>query len=222
MSNNNKYSRHQSIISRNADESIDEDHWLSQLQKNLQKGAVQSKPAESIYDQINSIMNGKSKYPSVDAAVEDMKKRSGLTDYLNKNSGATQNNNAKTASTDDNNVIDKKTPVEKVVVISPVVIKKHPSIAKTIENIVESGRGNLSLPSVLDRIMSIHKSDISDAKDWEDPDLLKYISDKVLTEKQKHIDSTDENSLGRADTSMSDDFDQSNTDAFFSLTPAKI
>ena len=72
-----KYIRHQPVISRNADESIDEDHWLKQFQKSLQKDAVQPRSVDSsLFDQISNIMNGKPKYTSVQSAVEDMKNRS--------------------------------------------------------------------------------------------------------------------------------------------------
>jgi len=88
----NKYNRHQTVISRNSESQLDEDHWLKQFQnKLLEKGAVQPRGTEhSLYDQISSIMNGKSKYPSVAAAVEDMKERSGLSAFL-KNLNKTSN-----------------------------------------------------------------------------------------------------------------------------------
>ena len=90
----NKYSRHQSVINREADSRIDEDHWLKQFEKNLQKSAVQSRRVDqSLFDQINSIMgNSKSKYKSVSAAVEDMMQRSGLTDHLHDINKKSKNN----------------------------------------------------------------------------------------------------------------------------------
>lgn len=110
----NRYSRHQSAISRQSDEPISEDHWLKQFQKNLAKSGVQSRSVDSsLFDQINSIMNGKSKYPSVEAAVEDMKERSGLTAYLdkiNKVSEIETNDNTKKISKAEDKAEDK--PVE--------------------------------------------------------------------------------------------------------------
>src|SRR5271154_2594709 len=78
-----KYIRHQSVVSRNTDEHISEDHWLKQFENTLQKGAVQPKSQQSLFDQINTIMNGTgSRYTSVQSAVDDMMQRSGLTNYL--------------------------------------------------------------------------------------------------------------------------------------------
>ena len=91
-----KYSRYNSIVNRNSDENVSEDHWLKQFEKTLQKGAVQSVSKDSFYDQINAIIGGtKSKYSSVADAVEDMKERSGLTAYLNTQSAENKNNTKK-------------------------------------------------------------------------------------------------------------------------------
>jgi hypothetical protein len=56
-----KYYRNQPVISRNADEFIEEDHWLKAFERNLQKGAVQTREQVSLFDQINSVMNSNSK-----------------------------------------------------------------------------------------------------------------------------------------------------------------
>src|SRR5271155_486826 len=76
-----KQPRHQSVISRHSDDSYSEDHWLRQFESNLQKTSVQPR-GQSVYDEISSIMNSKGRYPSVQAAVDDMMHRSGLTTYL--------------------------------------------------------------------------------------------------------------------------------------------
>ena len=93
------------MVNRNSDENLSEDHWLKQFEKNLQKGAVQSRNQDSIFDQINSIMNRKSKYPSVDAAVEDMKARSGLTAYLDKVKQAENDEQVTKKASDNHNEI---------------------------------------------------------------------------------------------------------------------
>ena len=90
-----KYSRNQSLINREQDSSSSETYWLNEFEKNLDKTAVQSRTVDnSLFNQINSIMNGKSKYPSVSAAVEDMMQRSGLKNHLDniKNSKNNQDN----------------------------------------------------------------------------------------------------------------------------------
>src|SRR5277367_3622508 len=105
-----KYIRYQPAITRNSDENISEDHWLKQFEKSLQKSAVQPKTQQSLFDQINNIMNRTSKHSSVEAVVDDMKERSGLTAYLKKAEieEPQEMSATKKVATDVNNVIHKK------------------------------------------------------------------------------------------------------------------
>jgi len=107
-----RYNRHQPVISRQNDQSSSEDKWLNNFEKSLQKDAVQSRQQDSsLFDQINSIMNGgtKSKFSSVEAAVEEMKERSGLSAYLDKQSHQQDNSTQKkaTASAGDENLFNR-------------------------------------------------------------------------------------------------------------------
>lgn len=218
-----KHPRHQTVINRNADENIGEDHWLKQFEKNLQKAAVQPRQIEdTIYNQINSIMNGKSKYPSVEAAVDDMMQRSGLIDYLHKVKVSDKNiKHKKVATTDINNVIEKDVDMEKMV---PIVIKKCPSIKNTIENYIRDSRGNLSVPAIISKIHGIHNNDVSSAQDWEDDNLIRYVSKLNLEAKKNNPASFETHTnLGGNDAQTSDsEIDPSNMDAFHSLTPVKF
>lgn len=215
-----KYVRHQPVVSRQSDSNVDEDNWLSKIQKNLQKGGVQPKSVDnSLFYQINSIMNGKSKYPSVAAAVEDMKARSGLTDYLakmNKISEETSEANSVKLSTaeDTNQVIDKHVPL---------VIKKVPGIKNTLQNYIRDTKGNLPIPAIIEKIKSIHRNDVSEAKDWDDDLLTRLVSKMNLEAKRDNPDSFQQYSnLGVRDRENDSDVDPSNSDAFHSLNPVKF
>jgi hypothetical protein len=290
-----KYQRSQPVITRNSDENISEDHWLKQFEKSLQKDAVQPRTQQSLFDQINSIMNQKSKYPSVEAAVEDMKERSGLTAYLTKVkiSEVGSQSTVKTAqkspkeagvfdgeedltnhgfgsdilsslhsrknfpqdqkswmeyargyiegskmskehqshelkrldtyfekqtkkSADDNKVIEKKVKM-------PLVIKKHPTILKTLENCIRDSKGNLPIPAIIERVRSIHQGDVSEAKDWDEDDLMYLVSQLNLDAKKNNPASyEDYSNLGGRDSLSDGEVDPSNTDAFYALNPAKI
>src|ERR1035437_1326484 len=225
----NKYTRHQGIISRQSDSSADEDHWLKQFEDKLQKAAVQPKSVDnSLFDQINSIMNNKSKYPSVAAAVEDMKERSGLTAYLNKlNKVSDESSNsdqiAKKASADQNDAFDKTIPITDVKPVSKacIIFQKKPEIENTLKNLIRESGGNKSIPALLGRLMSIHKLDVSEASDWEDPKLLGRISELNLEAKKNNPSSYENNNnLGTFDGGHADDIDASNMNAFESLNPA--
>lgn len=215
----NKYSRHQSIISRQSDENISEDHWLKNFQNSLQKGAVQPRNVDSsLFDQINSIMNGKtkSKYTSVEAAVEDMKARSGLTAYLDKVSKVDNTSNTKVAS-DEQPVANKKTNS------TPIVFQKFPQIKKTLENYIKDTRGNLPVPAIIEKLRSIHNKDVSDAKDWDDNNLIKEVSRQNLMAKADNPSNFQNyDHLGSRDHDNDSEIDPSNTDAFHSLEPVKF
>lgn len=210
--------RHSTVISRQSDEHIGEDHWLKQFQKSLLKDAVQPRNPNNLFEQINSIMNGKSKYTSVDAAVQDMQERSGLTAYLDKISKVSEREPSakKVVASDNQQAIDKK------VDMTPVVIKKHPPILKTFENYISENKGNQVVPAIISHVQSIHQNDCSDAKDWDDDKLIRLVSKLNLRAKKNNPSSYENhNNLGRRDSDADSDIDPSNNDAFFSLTPVK-
>ena len=215
-----KYNRHQPIISRQSDNKIDEENWLSKLQKNLIKDAVQPKHVDNnLFHQINTIMNGKSKYPSVQAAVEDMMNRSGVTAHLakmNKTSiESTETTKvAESVNSDQNNTIDKNIPI---------VIRKVPNIKNTIQNYIRDTKGNLPIPAIVEKVRSIHRNDVSEAKDWDDDNLMRLISEMNLEAKRTNSDSFQQyQNLGSRDQSNDSDIDPSNSDAFHALNPVKL
>lgn len=206
-----KYQRYQAAIIRNSDENFSEDHWLKQFEKNLQKDAVQPKSQQSLFDQINTIMNRTSKHTSVEAAVADMKERSGLTAYLkNAEIEATEKSNVTKQASDDKS--NKK---------MPVVIQKFPGILITLENCIRDSKGNLPIPAIIERIKSIHHNDVSDEKDWEQDDLMYLVSQLNLDAKKNNPTNYDNyHNLGSRDSSNAE-IDPSNMDAFFGLNPAR-
>jgi hypothetical protein len=208
-------SRHQSVVSRQSDADYSDDHWLRQFEDKLQKTSVQPR-GNSLYDQISSIMNSKSKYPSVQAAVDDMMQRSGLTDYLQtKTSSKDETPAGKSRKTAQSN-----TDMSKM----PKVIQNKPSIMNTLDNIIKDSKGNLSVPAIISRLRSLHAGDISDDGLWEDDKLIRLVSQCNLKAKTNNPSSYDNfNQLGKNDHSTTErDIDPSNTDAFNALMPAKI
>lgn len=197
-----KRSRQDAVISRECDSSIVDDYWFKQYQQSLEKSAVQPvSQNKSIYDQISAIINKKSKYPSVAAAVKDMQERSGISAYWEKVS-ETQNS-FKTAESE------------------PEIFKKFPMIKNTLQNYIQDTKGNLDLPAIIEKIKNIHKFDGPQSKDWEDENFIKYVDTMNCDEKNKYDhNSSDYSNLGKLDHNNSE-IDPSNTDAFISLMPAK-
>lgn len=210
-----RHPRHQSVISRQSDAPDSDDHWLREFENKLQKTSVQPR-GNSLFDQISTIMNGKSKYPSVQAAVDDMMQRSGLTDYLQTK---TSSSNEEEAPTKPKKIAQKLDDSK-----TPEVIKQKPSIRRTLDNIIKETRGNIPVPAVISRLRALHAGDVSDEGAWEDEKLIRLVSNcnlKAKTDNPGVYDSFD--NLGAGDHSSTDrDVDPSNTDAFNALMPAKI
>ena len=207
----NKYNRHQSVISRQSDSSESDSTWSDRYNSEIEKGAVQSRK-DSIFDELNSIMNGsKSKYSTVDAAVEDMKQRSGLTDYLKNISKQSQDE-----------------AVSKIVVAqskedsTPLAIHENPHVLQTLQNIIKDTNGNSSLPAIISRLQAIHGNDVQDQSAWDDEKLLRLVSKMNLEMKANHPGNHQNfSNLGLRDRDMNSEVDPSNNDAFHGLLPNK-
>jgi len=216
-----KQPRHQSVISRQSDASNSDDHWLREFENKLQKTSVQPR-GNSLHDQISSIMNSKSKYPSVQAAVDDMMQRSGLTDYLQTKTSSDEEldptKRRKTAQDQNDGKGKKKDPK------TPQVIQEKPSILQTLKRIIRESRGNLSVPTLINRLRSLHANDVSNNGAWEDERLIRLVSKYKLTAMKNNPHTYDRfDNLGESDHSTAEkDIDPSNTDAFNALMPSKI
>lgn len=199
-----RYNRQQPAVIRESDSS---DHWLTQLEKNLERTAVEPRRDKSLQDQIMSIMNNseKSKFSSVEDAVQDMRERSGLTAYLEKVKRAAASYALKKAQSN----------------TTPTIFTSAPTVKNTLENFIRETRGNSTVPAIIEKLKEIHRMDIPDPKDWEDDNLVRYISEMNSKEKQKYPKNEAEYiELGRAPRLQDKDIDAENTDAFHSLMPA--
>lgn len=221
-----KNSRHQSVINRQSEADVSEDHWLRQFEQKLQKTSVQPRGSESLFDQINTIMNGKSKYPSVQAAVDDMMHRSGLSDYLdNVKVSQTEGSQPKKVAQQQGQIAPQNQAQEiKTNPHTPKVIEEKPSILHTLENIVRDSKGNLSVPTIISKLHALHASDITDESAWDDDRLIRLVSYfNIKAKKDNPANFENYDNLGKRDHSTADsDIDPSNTDAFNVLMPAKL
>jgi len=214
----NKKAHDKSVINRQSDAGYSEDHWLKQFENSLQKISVQPRGKE-VFDQISSIMNNsKSKYPSVQAAVDDMMQRSGLSDYLNHvktSETIDQNQSKKTASLNDDNFLkNKKHEGSKF-------LKEHPEIKKALINIIDAHKGNNNISAIIQKLQSMFDNEVADKGSWEDEDFIKEVSMLNLAAKANNPSNfEDVNNLGKHDNSSASEFDLSNSDAFHALKPA--
>jgi hypothetical protein len=210
--------RHQSVISKYSESQQDEDNWINKLEKSLVKDAVQSRKVDdSLFHQINNIMNGtatKSKYTSVEDGVEDMKARSGFAAHISK---VSKNDKSTTKIAQEQQDVKADSNSK-----TPIVIKKCPQIKNTFENFIRDTKGNIPIPAIIEKVKGIHQKDVSDDKDWDEDNLLRYVSQLNLKAKQNNP-ATYENymNLGTMEPAGNSDVHPSNTDAFFGLQPVK-
>src|SRR5579885_1141182 len=175
--------RTQPIISRESYSNGDD--WLDDFANHLNKNSVQPKRySDSIYEQLSSIIKGnKPRYPNVEAAVKDMRERTGLAEFTKQLKAENSKSQNKTASEN----------------LDVELFKKIPQLKHTIDNYISDTRGNLLVPEILDRVKSIHKKDIADNAEWSSPSLLTYIYKKNKEEKELHPDTSNYNELGKLD-----------------------
>lgn len=192
-------SRYEYTISRTNESNNKSDHWLSEIEKNLTKQAVQPRRVDqSMFEQINSIINGKGKFKSVQDAVEEMQRRSGYLDYINK----------KVANEDKSSKHNESR-----------LFKEYPEIKITFKNYCESTKGKLAVPSIIEHVKSIHRNDVNDSSLWDEESLIQAVHD--LNQASYSEDSEKSHNLGKLEVNRSDDdIDPANNDAWDGLMPA--
>jgi hypothetical protein len=165
----NKYSRHPSIVNREKSSLLEE-------YANILEGTV--KTSFDAIEQINKILGNKSKYSTVDEAVLDMQKRTGLYDYLQ----------SKQASEEEKKNILDEVPVIKTYVDN--YIEDHPdaSVFSVIHDLLKIQKIKEQLPTGDDVPMEIYK----------------YINDKLTEYEFKNSDKSNSTQIGKVDLSVDD------------------
>jgi hypothetical protein len=166
----------------------------------LKKRSVQSydevkEKNEAEQDQLKNILHGyKPKYPSVAAAVEDLKKRTGLNAYLKQI--ASKINNTKIASEE------------------PEVFSIDSNIKSSINSLIERRRGNIDIIAVISECVEKNKIN----SNLIDDNLKKYIAEKILEVKKRNpSEEFDDNLYVKEDTSL-ENKDLTNDDMFANMT----
>jgi hypothetical protein len=228
-----RYTRYQSVVNKQSDAESSENHWLKQFEDKLQKTSVQPR-SQDVSDEINSIMrNSKSRYPSVQAAVDDMMHRSGLSSYLDTVKTSEENTAKQPKKTAQNQAPQpgqtqpvQQQPQQSAPAVDPKtpdVLVQKPSIMKTLQNIIEQSHGNIPVPAVISRLHALHAQDVSDEGAWDDDKLIRLVSKLNLQAKTDNPGSYDNyDNLGRGDNAADSEIDASNTDAFNILMPARF
>ena len=180
----NKF-RTQSTFVKEADSNNTSDNWFVDFERALLKESVLSKQVdESLFNQISTIMNSKSKYSSVEDAVKDMQERSGFKSFVETGKYSVNKSNNKKIASDVNNVFYKQTEKENDDI--PDVFKEKPSIKQTLKNLIDGAHGLTPIAVILDNLKNLHKKDVLDDSMWDDSKLIKYVTTENLKAKSIH------------------------------------
>ena len=173
-------------------------NWLNDFANNLEKSAVQTmRNDKSLYDEISSILGNKSKFSTVDEIVNDMKKRTGLTDFLKKR--ANQEEEEKKEN----------------------ILVSMPEIKIFIDNFIED-RPGVAIEAVVHELLKMNpiRNKLPERNDV--PDYVRnYINEKIIqVKKSKPARDMQDSNLGKTDLSDNSDGQGSENDPLASLNPA--
>lgn len=171
--------------------------------------------SSSFFDQISNIISGKSRFATVESAVEDMQKRTGLAEYLNKlqaSANKTRDERLRSAA----QLINQNQEI-------PDLVKKNPDIKNFIEDRIAAKHGRISKHAIqLDLESFFSNSPGIEKKDLLDPALLNYIQNKIDEISSRYPSTDDYSNMGKSTANESQDKDDSlNNDAFHWAEPNK-
>jgi hypothetical protein len=190
------YSRSNPMISRDTD-AYDRGgklpSWMDGLENELNKQSVKSKKEDyALFDQINSIIGNKSKYSTVEEAVIDFQKRTGLYEVL-------QHRKQAAAEQDD-------------------IFGSIPELKTFIDNYVAERPGT-SVDSVVHDLLKINSIKDKLPKSDDVPEAVKhYINEKITESHTTHPQKENDNQLGKIDLSVDDNLSKDN-DPFSGCEP---
>jgi len=174
-----------------------EPEWLDDFISELEKSAVKSKVQDAvIFDEINQILgNRKSKYSSVEEAVLDMQKRTGLLEFLNKKQASSSLTHKE-----------------------PEIFSRIPEMKIFIDNYVES-RPTAFPEAVVEDLLKIKSIQEKLDNKFDVPnDVRVYINNKIIEVEKNNPQNKEVNlNLGKIDTSTDGD---ENYDPFELLEPS--
>jgi hypothetical protein len=173
-------SRYMPVITRDtiaADNHEKHPSWFSDFIEKIEIEAAKSKQDDyAMFEQINSILGNKSKYSTVEEAVEDMKNRTGLSQYLQQIKSAGE-------------VKD--------------LFVEIPSLKLYIDNYIKDRPGT-SVDAVVHDLLRITMIRNALPEGDDVPESVKrYINDKIAESKREHGHSAGEDmQLGKLDLSI--------------------
>lgn len=194
-------------------------NWLDSFAdryKSIAAENITTKSSQSYFDEINSIINNdfSTKHGTVESKVNEYKKLTGLTEYLNKIQAGETSDKVKNAS--EEQVAQEKISEDKLLLnIDPELKEK---VLTFIKNKCKTTDGRLPVPAILDEVLSLFSMEGLPADVISSEDLIRFIS---MCNKESERDMPNNFShLGLEDGSKLED-DGSNSDFFHNFNNIK-
>lgn len=160
---NNKISRDKSFSTY----AVEDPSWAADYLEAVNKYSVKSRKDDSeLFNQINQIVGNKSKFSSVEEAVLDMQKRTGLLEFLNKKASEE----------------------------SKSLLETHPDLKEFIESKVDAFPGS-AVDAIADMILQEEKYKNALKSGEHIPKDVKEFINKVKKEKYKEQDKTSDGKI---------------------------
>jgi hypothetical protein len=173
--------------------------------------------APSFVDRINAIMGGgagrMSPYSSVEEAVQDYQKRTGLLDYQKMAMAQEIVEAGLSAEAEEDADADKKSD-------KPEILKRFPALETYIRNTVETQHG-IQLPAIIHGVLETFGRDIKESD--IDSELYHWINDMLkdkLSDQQQDNDFALGRGIGTEPTSY--ELNDGNRDPFINLMPKRL
>lgn len=165
---------------------------------------ARARNAQSVFQQLSSIINSKPRYATVDDAVKDMCDRTGLHTYL-----------------DNIKIADSKKKVSNAASDIPESLKQYDfceDIVNYIRNMIKNKSGlGVSIPQIQHDVFSLFGIKGLNSKDLINEDVAKFINDCIYNERKMLPDSIDNHNIGK---DVGKDLEE-NTDPWAGLIPSK-
>jgi hypothetical protein len=184
------------------------DSFADRYKSIAQENKISNKSSQSYFDEINSIMNNdfSTKHGTVESKVNEYRKLTGLTEYLNKIQANEASDKVKNASEE---VAKERVPEEQLLTNVDQELKEK--VLTFIKNKCKTTEGRLPVPAILDEVLSVFSSDGLPPDVVGSEDLIKFIS--FCNDERKRDVPNNFAHLGLDDGSKMED-DGSNSDFF--------
>lgn len=176
--------------------------------------AARTRDANSLFDQISSILSKKPIHSSVEEKVQDYQERIGLKEYISRMSAAKEEEARK-------KLAGEAEQVDLPDSFSKLSDKDREDIVNFIRNKCDTHHGNIQVPALIEEVSQTFRQRGVQPQDVNDVKFEKFVSDEIVKAKKKNPTVDEHNVNIGLGVGLETDLDTDNGDLFDSLMPVK-